>query len=236
MTSEARRQLFDEWAESYDRSVESSQGFPFEGYHDVLDCVVKLTRPRPGLRVLDLGIGSGLLAARLAAAKCRITGVDFSQKMLEKARQRLPDAELVEADLMGEWPPALDRRFERIVSGYVLHEFPTDDRVRLLANLAQRYLSCTGRIVIGDISFPDAAERDAAHRQWGEGGPEPDPEWKASRWDEEEHYWVADEAMTALSKVALRTSYRQISFCGGVYVIEPVDRTKPGVREGAVIP
>ena len=58
----------------------------------------------------------------------------------------------------------------------------------------------------------------------------------ASRWDDDEHYWVADEAMSALSKAAMRTSYRQVSFCGGVYAIQPVDRTKPGVREEAVIP
>lgn len=166
VTDENRMQLFDEWAETSDGSVRSQEGFPFAGYDEVLARVVALARPRRGLRVLDLGVGTGLLAERLA----------------------------------------------------------------------RDHLSCTGRMVIGDVSFPDAAERDAAHLEWGEPGPEPGPEWKASRWDEDEHYWVADDAVRALSGVGLKTSYRQVSFCGGVYVIEPVDRARRGRRVDAHIP
>ncbi len=236
MTDESRRQLFDEWAEAYDTSVHSQTDFPFAGYDEVLGRVVALAKPRKGLRVLDLGIGTGLLAAAFAGDGCRVTGVDFSARMIEKAKEKLPGVEFVQADLLGEWPPELCRRFERIVSAYVFHEFSLDDKVRLLSKLARHHLSCTGRMVIGDVSFPDAAERDAAHGEWGEPGPEPAPAWKASRWDEDEHYWVADDAMRALSGVGLRTSYRQVSFCGGVYVVEPVDRAKPGAREGAHIP
>lgn len=195
--------------------------------------MVRLAKPRPGLRVLDLGVGTGLLAERFAAAKCRVTGVDFSGRMLQKARERLPEAELVKVDVLGPWPPELGRRFERIVSCYVLHEFPLGDKVRLLSALLQRHLSCTGRIVVGDISFPDAAERDLAHRTWGEPGPEPDPEWKASRWDEGEHYWVADEAVGRLAGAGLGADYVQVSSCGGVYVMEPREPARLSAPTGS---
>jgi len=68
---------------------------------------------------------------------------------------------------------------------------------------------------------------DAEFVEWGEPGPTPPPGWKADRWDEHEHYWIADEAMRVLSAVGLRTTYRQVSFCSGVYVVEPVDRAHP---------
>ena len=42
---------------------------------------------------LDLGVGDGRLAAQIAATQ--LTGADVSQVALDRARKRLPDAELV---------------------------------------------------------------------------------------------------------------------------------------------
>jgi ubiquinone/menaquinone biosynthesis C-methylase UbiE len=42
---------------------------------------------------LDLGVGDGRLAAEIAAT--RLTGADVSQVALDRARKRIPDAELV---------------------------------------------------------------------------------------------------------------------------------------------
>jgi len=39
---------FDQWAATYDSSVVSNRGFPFEGYDQVLDRVVKFTDAKPG--------------------------------------------------------------------------------------------------------------------------------------------------------------------------------------------
>jgi hypothetical protein len=39
MNQEDRAQLFDEWATYHDRSVQGYQGFPFEGYEQVLDTI-----------------------------------------------------------------------------------------------------------------------------------------------------------------------------------------------------
>lgn len=53
-----------------------------------------LRRPEchPGARVLDIGCGSGALAARLSAAKCDVWGLDISADMIRIARSRVPDA------------------------------------------------------------------------------------------------------------------------------------------------
>ncbi len=47
----------------------------------------------PADRALDLGVGDGRVAASITAG--RLTGVDVSQVALERARKRLPQAELV---------------------------------------------------------------------------------------------------------------------------------------------
>jgi ubiquinone/menaquinone biosynthesis C-methylase UbiE len=46
----------------------------------------------PGLRVLDMGTGTGALALELAAAGCAVIAVDHSPRMLEAAREKLAAA------------------------------------------------------------------------------------------------------------------------------------------------
>ena len=87
-----RMHEFDEWAASYDDSVCLRDGLPFAGYDQVLDRVVQLAAPEPDHRVLDLGIGTGNLALRIARAGCRITGGEFSAAMLAEAARKVPGA------------------------------------------------------------------------------------------------------------------------------------------------
>ena len=206
MTEHDRTALFDRWSETYDRSVLDESGV-HEGYDAVLETVVRTAEIQPGKRVLDLGIGTGNLALRFVALGCAVWGVDFSLAMLAKARTKLPEVTLVQADLRGEWPPAdsasaLTGPFDRIVSTYVLHEFSLDHKVALLRRLAGCSLGPEGRIVIGDISFESVQARTDAG---------------ADHWDEEEHYWAADETRAACTPAGLHFTYSQVSSCGGVY-------------------
>lgn len=53
-----------------------------------------------GARVLDLGCGTGLPTARqLVEAGVGVTGVDLSAGMLARARENVPDADFVRADI-----------------------------------------------------------------------------------------------------------------------------------------
>ena len=204
-----RVKLFDDWAETYDESVVDYTGFPFEGYERVLAAIVRRAEAERRMVVLDLGIGTGSLAERFVALGCSVWGLDFSAKMLAKARARLPRVELIKADVLGEWPLDPDRRFDRVVSGYVLHEFDLRSKVRLLGRLVEGHLADGGRIVVGDVSFPSRAARLGERERW------------RKDWDPEEHYWAADEAVDALREVGLAAEYEQVSFCGGVYVVRP---------------
>jgi putative AdoMet-dependent methyltransferase len=203
-----RIDLFDNWAAHYDQSlVNAAHDFPFDGYERILDEVVRLAEVRPEMRLLDLGTGTGNLAARLVARGCEVWAVDFSSRMLAETRLKLPQVHLVQADLQRQWPLGLRQQFDRIVSAYVFHEFDLATKVRLLRRLALRHLEPHGRIVIADIAFPTTAVRRRGQQKW------------ADLWDDQEHYWAADETIAALELLPLRVSYRQMSSCGGIFTV-----------------
>ena len=207
MTRENRQALFDRWAKDYDHSTRDRSDFPFVGYEDVLDAVRSRTASGRGHAVLDVGIGTGNLAGRFVADGCDVHGLDFSRAMLARVAERFPGVPLVEADLR-TGVPALDRRFDRIVSGYVFHEFPAPVKVELIRTFVSDHLAPGGRMVIGDLAFPSREIHDAAAAHW------------ANRWDGDEHYWVAEEMLPELRRAALSARYEQISSCAGVFVVE----------------
>ena len=58
-------------------------------YHQALavPAAMDLLDPRPGERVLEIGAGQGVLAARVARAGATYTGVDASPKLIDSARR-----------------------------------------------------------------------------------------------------------------------------------------------------
>lgn len=211
-----RQKLFEAWAARYDNSLQTPGAFPFDGYDDVLARVVALAEPAKGMQVLDVGTGTGNLAARFAALGCDVLGIDFAAQMLSQAREKVPQARFAQVNVLEEeWPAAAQRPFQRIVSTYVWHEFPLATKIRLLQRLATDHLQPGGWIVLGDIAFPTAQARAVAQQRWAAG------------WDEDEFYWAADEAQTAAAEAGLAFSYEQVSSCGGVFVV------KKSARQGA---
>lgn len=74
-----------------------------EGYIEhVLRYVDRILEGLPlGAKVLDLGCGTGEPVAKyLVERGFRVTGVDESAKMLKHARQTVPEAELIHADMV----------------------------------------------------------------------------------------------------------------------------------------
>jgi ubiquinone/menaquinone biosynthesis C-methylase UbiE len=198
---------FDTWAENYDQSISASPVFPFDGYEQVLDAVVTGAEAHPGQSVLDLGTGTGNLALRFADIGCALWCTDFSEPMLAKARQKLRKAQFFLHDLRQDWPDALSRRFDRIVSAYVFHHFELPKKLEIVKDLAANRLSPGGRLVIADLSFPNRAGMDAFARSVGD------------LWDDE-FYWLVDESLAAFADAGLRVGYVQVSACAGVYTFK----------------
>jgi len=109
----------------------------------------------PGARVLDLGCGSGLpTAVQLAEAGFTIVGTDESGRMLDLARERVPDATFLQRD-MREVGEDLGR-FDAAVSFFSLLMLPKDDIAAALAAVRGR-LDEGGLLAIsmvyGDFDF-----------------------------------------------------------------------------------
>lgn len=209
MSQNTRTRLFDDWAGRYDPAA--NERFPFLGYNNVLSSVVELAAVCAGQSVLDVGIGTGNLAAQFSEHRCDVWGVDFSSAMLERARELLPAATLVQADLTNDqFPPSLDRRFDRIVSAYTLHELDDESKLRLLKRFADSHLTDGGMIVVGDIAFPTAEVRETARNRW------------INLWDKDEFYWAADQMIPAAQRAGLAVRFVRISECAGTFVIRPL--------------
>ncbi|HSL65204.1 MAG TPA: bifunctional demethylmenaquinone methyltransferase/2-methoxy-6-polyprenyl-1,4-benzoquinol methylase UbiE [Gaiellaceae bacterium] len=71
---------------------------------------------RPGDRVLDAACGTGDLAIEGARAGGRVTGLDFSEAMLERARRKAPELEWVRGDLLAL--PFPDGSFDAATVGF----------------------------------------------------------------------------------------------------------------------
>ncbi|MFW9788803.1 MAG: class I SAM-dependent methyltransferase [Candidatus Thorarchaeota archaeon] len=205
MSPERTPELFDSWASSYDYFIEAGKdSFPFLGYDDVLSRVVDHANPEPGMKILDVGIGTGCLAVRFSEFDCEIWGIDYSSRMLEEARKKVPNAQLLHVDVRSEWPPQLSE-FDRVVSAYTLHHLTLEDKTEAVQRMANELLKEGGRIIIADISFPTVKTREQARKKLG------------YEWDDDEYYWAADEFKIAGMDIA----YEQVSRYGGVYIITP---------------
>jgi len=104
---------------------------------------------RPGDRVLDACCGTGDLALADRAAGGRVTGLDFSEPMLERARRKSAEIEWVRGDLLEL--PFEDASFDAATVGFGVRNVA--DLERSLREL-RRVLRPGGRLGILEITTP----------------------------------------------------------------------------------
>jgi demethylmenaquinone methyltransferase/2-methoxy-6-polyprenyl-1,4-benzoquinol methylase len=104
---------------------------------------------RPGDVVLDACCGTGDLAVAAARAGGRVTGLDFSEPMLERARRKGPELDWIRGDLL-ELPFGA-ASFDAATVGFGVRN--VDDLQRALSEL-RRVLRPGGRLGILEITRP----------------------------------------------------------------------------------
>ena len=134
---------FDSIATVYDESL------PAHVVEHYLDKRSAFIRARcPAGKGLDVGCGTGTLAARLAAAGYEMTGVDPSEGMLEVMRSRHPVIEAARGD--GTRLPFGDERFDLVYCVAVMHHIAEPGAVRQTLAEMVRVTRPGGRILIWD--------------------------------------------------------------------------------------
>jgi demethylmenaquinone methyltransferase/2-methoxy-6-polyprenyl-1,4-benzoquinol methylase len=103
----------------------------------------------PGDRVLDACCGTGDLALACAAEGGRVTGLDFAERMLERARRKSSAIDWVAGDLLAL--PFGDGSFDAATVGFGVRNVAELERA--LAEL-RRVLRAGGRLAILEITRP----------------------------------------------------------------------------------
>jgi ubiquinone/menaquinone biosynthesis C-methylase UbiE len=127
--------------------------FPVGGERALRRSAIERLGIGPGVRVLELGCGTGSFTRLFVSAGADVTSMDGSSRMLARAERKAPGAAFEQVDLRAFDPPA-GRTFDIVFFGFVLHELPKAARAVLLARAA-KCLAPGGRIAIVDHAAPE---------------------------------------------------------------------------------
>lgn len=199
---------FDLWADGYDESVklsEESNEYPFAGYRDVLNYVYSIVEGKRG-SLLDIGFGTGVLTKKLYDEGYKITGIDFSHRMVEIAKEKMPNANLICYDFTKGLPEELKgKSYDWIISTYAIHHLTDDEKLNFINELLN-ILNPYGAIVFGDVAFETREALEQVRKRYSD------------IWDEDEFYLVAEEIKRKLPDKEIQ--FAEISFCAGVMIIK----------------
>jgi demethylmenaquinone methyltransferase / 2-methoxy-6-polyprenyl-1,4-benzoquinol methylase len=145
LPAEGVRAMFDRIAPVYDAMNRTmTAGLDRRWRRITAEAVV-----RPGDEVLDACCGTGDLAIACARLGARVTGLDFSERMLERARRKAPALQWVSGDLL-ELPFA-DAAFDATTVGFGVRNV---DDLELSLRELRRVLRPGGRLGILEITRP----------------------------------------------------------------------------------
>lgn len=142
-------EIFDAEAQDYDEWYESKRGSFIDEVET--NCAFELFNIKKGMKVLDVGCGTGNFSIKLAKMGCEVVGVDVSTEMLkiarEKARSENLKIEFLEMDACDL--DFEDETFDGVFSMATLefiydHQKAIDEMFRVLKK--------GGRLLIGTIN------------------------------------------------------------------------------------
>jgi demethylmenaquinone methyltransferase/2-methoxy-6-polyprenyl-1,4-benzoquinol methylase len=148
LAPDAVRRMFDRIAPIYDAMNRTmTMGLDRRWRRLTAQAVV-----RQGDKVLDACCGTGDLAIAAARAGGTVTGLDFSEPMLARARKKAPELEWIRGDLMAL--PFEDESFDSATVGFGVRN--VEELGTALTEL-QRVLRPGGRVGILEITRPRGA-------------------------------------------------------------------------------
>ena len=197
---------FDLWADGYDKSVglsDENDRYPFAGYRAMMNALYQRVLAQSGRDVLDIGFGTGTLTQKLYEHGCTVYGQDFSLRMIELAKAKMPEAKLYQGDFAKGLVAEVRRnRYDAIIATYSLHHLTDEEKVGFIEDL-RSLLSDGGTIYIGDVMFGKRVQLEACKADAGDD------------WDGDEIYFVVDELQAHFPQMR----FEPLSYCSGVLTL-----------------
>ncbi|MRG85830.1 class I SAM-dependent methyltransferase [Salinibacillus xinjiangensis] len=141
--------LFNEWSDSYDETV-SGQDIEYKKVFEQYDAILERVAQSVEGHVIEFGVGTGNLTAKLLEHGCQVTGVEPSPMMREKAKEKVPNVQVVDGDFLNF--PLNGHPVDGVVSSYAFHHLTDDEKEEAIAKYA-RLLEKGGKIVFADTIF-----------------------------------------------------------------------------------
>lgn len=125
-------------------------------YPDLQAQTAAAVKDVPAKTILELGIGTGETATRVLAAHpdAKMTAIDSSEEMLERARSVVPQADLRLARLEDPLP---EGPFDLVVSALAVHHLDSPGKQDLFRRVAG-VLAPGGTFVLADVVVPEREE------------------------------------------------------------------------------
>jgi demethylmenaquinone methyltransferase / 2-methoxy-6-polyprenyl-1,4-benzoquinol methylase len=133
-------------------------------HHRWRERAADLSRLGPGGAALDVACGTGDLAlelSRRAGPEGRVVGLDFSERMLELAREKAPGVSFQAGNALDL--PYADAEFDAVTVGFGARNFSDLDRG--LSEMA-RVTRPGGRVVVLEITTPERPPLSWFFRAW----------------------------------------------------------------------
>ncbi|WP_047982536.1 class I SAM-dependent DNA methyltransferase [Ornithinibacillus contaminans] len=150
-------EIFEEWADDYDNSVMGHDPQYKEVFQNY-DIILKEVTESAAGNILEFGVGTGNLTAKLLAAGHMVFGVEPSAAMREIAVEKLPMVQIVDGDFLNFPKPPFT--IDTIVSTYAFHHLTDTEKQTAVKGFAETLLP-NGKVVFADTMFLTAERKQA---------------------------------------------------------------------------
>ncbi|MFF6986967.1 non-ribosomal peptide synthase/polyketide synthase [Streptomyces sp. NPDC010273] len=143
---------YDGWDSSYD-----GQPIPFEEMHEWREATLARISALKPRRILEIGVGSGLLLSRLAPEAEAYWATDFAAPVIRKIGEEVRRDPALAAKVELRCRPAEDLRglpsayFDTVVINSVIQYFPSIDHLTTVLHGAMELLAPGGALFVGDV-------------------------------------------------------------------------------------
>ncbi len=142
----ANKVFFNRWSKTYDSSPIRFWMGHFQA------SALREIQFRPGIKILDLSCGTGELLQTLyqkSKGTAKLYGLDISEDMLQKAREKLPrKIVLVQGDVHNL--PFDEKEFDYVLCTEAFHHYHSQNQA--VAEM-RRVLKQNGKLIIVDVNF-----------------------------------------------------------------------------------